>query len=155
MINRRNVLIGLGTGVAAGGAAIGTGAFSQVTATRDVNIDTSDDTEAYVILEAASGADNYVSQEGGQLQIDLDDLNQNSVTEFDSLVEVSLGDDASDDVEIDNVSASIVDETDGIKLLDDNASDEPYEIGLEIDLENHTPTGGEIEITVETIEIED
>jgi len=43
MINRRNVLIGIGTGVAAGGAAIGTGAFSQVEATRDVQVNIIDD----------------------------------------------------------------------------------------------------------------
>ncbi|MFP8889648.1 hypothetical protein ACLI4U_07735 [Natrialbaceae archaeon A-CW2] len=57
--NRRNVLIGLGTIVAGGGAALGTGAFSTVEAQRTVNvniIDEGDIADEFVdiILQAGS-----------------------------------------------------------------------------------------------------
>jgi len=89
MANRRSVLIGLGGLVAAGGAALGTGAFTTVTAERTVNIDTTGDASAFLALEAANRSDNtdsqipnnsttganqneYVREEGGEIVINLD-----------------------------------------------------------------------------------
>jgi len=37
-LNRRNTIIGLGTIVAGGGAALGSGAFSSTEATRDLEV---------------------------------------------------------------------------------------------------------------------
>ena len=50
-MNRRNVLIGLGTVAAGGGAALGTGAFSQVEADRTVSVATSGDSSAFLGIE--------------------------------------------------------------------------------------------------------
>jgi len=89
MANRRNVLIGLGGLVAAGGAALGTGAFTTVTAERTVNIETTGDASAFLALEAANRPDDtdtqisdnsttganqneYVREEGGEIVISLD-----------------------------------------------------------------------------------
>ncbi|WP_136350807.1 hypothetical protein [Natronorubrum bangense] len=50
-MNRRNVLVGLGTIVAGGGAALGTGAFSSVTADRTVTVETAGDADAFLGLQ--------------------------------------------------------------------------------------------------------
>ena len=47
-MNRRNVLAGLGTIVAGGGAVLGTGAFSSVEASRTVTVTTAGDSSAYL-----------------------------------------------------------------------------------------------------------
>ncbi|MDQ2051129.1 hypothetical protein RBH26_11615 [Natronolimnohabitans sp. A-GB9] len=70
-MNRRNVLVGLGTIVAGGGAALGTGAFSSVEADRDVTVETAGDGSAYLEME---GDDDYVTDGGGDddtLELDL------------------------------------------------------------------------------------
>jgi hypothetical protein len=119
MANRRNVLIGLGGLVAAGGAALGTGAFTTVTAERTVNIQTTGDASAFLALEAADRPDDtgtnisdnstgvnqneYVREEGGEIVISLDGntgtdgdaddnstgLNQRAKTRFEDLVTVT------------------------------------------------------------------
>jgi len=89
MINRRNVLIGLGTGVAAGGAAIGTGAFSQVEATRDVDIETTGDDGALLAFEL----DEDLDEGGDTISIDVDDLNLDAKTTFrEALTVINNGD---------------------------------------------------------------
>ena len=106
MANRRNVLIGLGGLVAAGGAALGTGAFTTVTAERSVTVNTAGDANALLAFSAAN--DNpYVEVTGddddgeGVIEINLDGfedsnsdanstgLNQNAVTTFDELVTIT------------------------------------------------------------------
>ncbi|MCU4751892.1 hypothetical protein OB919_07835 [Halobacteria archaeon AArc-curdl1] len=60
--NRRNVLIGLGTIVAGGGAALGTGAFSTVEAQRTVNVNIIDETDlAEEFVDVIFNADKYES----------------------------------------------------------------------------------------------
>ncbi|WP_204366745.1 hypothetical protein [Natrinema versiforme] len=56
-MNRRNVLVGLGTIVAGGGAALGTGAFSSVEAERTVSVTTAGDDSAFLGI---SGNSDYV-----------------------------------------------------------------------------------------------
>ena len=81
-MNRRNVLIGLGTVAAGGGAAIGTGAFSQVEAERTVNIGVNGDASAAVELTANTSVEG-VTQAGGagsELSIKLTNVNDGAVT---------------------------------------------------------------------------
>ncbi|TKX80484.1 hypothetical protein [Halorubrum sp. SD626R] len=98
MANRRNVLIGLGSLVAGGGALLGTGAFTSVEANRTVSVQTAGDADALLAFEAAN--DNpYVSiPTDGQIEINLDNtsgnsnatgLNQNAITTFDELVQIT------------------------------------------------------------------
>ncbi|SER20414.1 Protein of unknown function [Natrinema salaciae] len=59
-------------------AAVGSGAFSSVTATRDVDVDVADDASAYLRLEGTGGANSdYVTDDGngGTLTIDLSPSN--------------------------------------------------------------------------------
>lgn len=59
-------------------AVVGSGAFSSVTATRDVDVEVADDASAYLRLEGAGGANSdYVTQDGngGTLKIDLSSSN--------------------------------------------------------------------------------
>ena len=59
-------------------AAVGTGAFSSVTATRDVDVEVADDASAYLRLQGTGGANSdYVTDDGdgGMLTIDLSSSN--------------------------------------------------------------------------------
>ncbi len=84
-MNRRNVLLGLGTIVAGGGAALGTGAFSSVEADRSATIEVADDSDAYLSL---SGNDNYISDGDGIVEFTFDDLNKDAVTNFDNVFNI-------------------------------------------------------------------
>jgi hypothetical protein len=79
-MQRRNLLIGMGSLAAGGAATIGTGAFSTVTANRTVNVSVADDNDALLAFDA-SGNDNsaYATKSGAQISIDLD--SSNSTTE--------------------------------------------------------------------------
>ncbi len=56
-MNRRNVLLGLGTAAAGSGAVFGSGAFTQVSATRDVAVSVAEDSGSVVELTlGASGS---------------------------------------------------------------------------------------------------
>jgi len=74
MANRRNVLIGLGGLVAAGGAALGTGAFTTVEAQRTVSIDTAGDADAFLGLEVRSDLESSTDN-NGLIQLDLSSAN--------------------------------------------------------------------------------
>jgi hypothetical protein len=106
MASRRSVLIGLGSLVAGGGALLGTGAFTTVTAERTVNVQTEGDADAFLALAPADrdgdGNNEYVSAPGddGTVEIDLSNsgdnsdgsasgLNQNAETTFRNLVNVT------------------------------------------------------------------
>ncbi|MFC4542569.1 hypothetical protein ACFO5R_11630 [Halosolutus amylolyticus] len=82
-LNRRNVLAGLGTIVAGGGAALGTGAFSSVEADRTVNISIADDNDSALLALDADGSSDLVTNDGGSgsdLKFNLDNLNDNATT---------------------------------------------------------------------------
>ena len=96
-MNRRNVLIGLGTVAAGGGAALGTGAFSQVEADRTVNVTTSDDASALLAFSVDTSY-NGISDDSGTadgtndqniVQIDLVDINDEATTTFDAALTVT------------------------------------------------------------------
>ena len=99
MANRRSVLIGLGGLVAGGGALVGTGAFDTVTAERTVSVETAGDANALLGLSPADRGDGdnaYVEQNDGTIEINLDGndegadgLNQNAITTFRNLVQVT------------------------------------------------------------------
>lgn len=107
-MNRRNVLVGLGTIVAGGGAALGTGAFSQVEADRTANIEVTDDAAAFLALEvhtnrdpetgfvqASNGTDADGNQQG-EIEFHFDGtgtdgegLNDSAETYFDNLITIT------------------------------------------------------------------
>jgi len=86
-MNRRKVLVGLGTIVAGGGVAFGSGAFSQVSAQRTIETSTAGDGGAYLSL---SGDGNYVSLDGNQVKFTFDQLNENADSEFDNILKITM-----------------------------------------------------------------
>lgn len=90
-MNRRNVLVGLGTIVAGGGAALGTGAFSSVEANRSMTIQTTGDGSALLALDAATGDFNGVSDgnTGDALELQFSDLNADAVTTFNGVLTIT------------------------------------------------------------------
>ncbi|TKX83991.1 hypothetical protein EXE43_21310 [Halorubrum sp. SS5] len=88
--------------MAGGGALLGTGAFTTVTAERTVSVETAGDASAFLQLVPATENDNdngaYASQEDGTITIELDGdatteggsgLNQNAKTTIRDIVQVT------------------------------------------------------------------
>lgn len=96
-MNRRNVLVGLGTIVAGGGAALGTGAFTSVEADRTVTVQTTGDASAFLSLSPARDGGEYVNDSDDAIEIVLNGsssadgsgLNENAVSRFENLVTVA------------------------------------------------------------------
>lgn len=91
-MNRRNVLVGLGTIVAGGGAALGTGAFSSVEAQRNVNVNVEGDGSGLLgLLSDDATYSQRSSTTDGMLELTFDDgdgsvgFNLNATTTFDPL----------------------------------------------------------------------
>ncbi|NHX34986.1 MULTISPECIES: hypothetical protein [Halolamina] len=100
-MDRRKFIAGLGSLTAAGAAGIGTGAFTSVQANRGLTVDTADDSNAFLAIEAMSGdnADDYV-EDGGNGTVTLDftntdspgsggGVNRDSTTIFDDLLKIT------------------------------------------------------------------
>ena len=83
-MNRRQLLAGLGATAVAGGAALGTGAFTSVEANRSVDVSVADEDQAYLAISPASSANsNFAFQDtssGGKNQLSLDFNAVNGVT---------------------------------------------------------------------------
>lgn len=71
-MNRRTALLGLGAIATAGGAAFGSGAFSQVTADRSVTVTTAGDAAALLELSATDEHTEFVDQSAGTIEFNLD-----------------------------------------------------------------------------------
>jgi hypothetical protein len=95
-LNRRNTLIGLGTIVAGGGAALGTGAFSTVEAGRDVEVGVAEDSDA--LLGLVAGDSDFVNDDDGVLEIELSNANLDAVTTLeDAFIIDNNSDEATDE----------------------------------------------------------
>lgn len=72
-MNRRTFLIGAGSVAAGSAAAMGTGAFTSVSAKRTVNVDTAADNDAFLKLDPSGSTNNaYASNAGnGTVQLNL------------------------------------------------------------------------------------
>ena len=81
-LNRRNVLLGLGTAAAGSGIVFGSGAFTQVAAERNVSVSVDADNADDAVLTFDDGQSDAVNVEDGEASItvgDVVDINQNSV----------------------------------------------------------------------------
>ena len=77
-MNRRNVLLGLGTAAAGSGIVFGSGAFTQVEADRDIDIEIVDDTDADVEINDTDLDTNNAVINDGTLEIDVDGANRDA-----------------------------------------------------------------------------
>ncbi|WP_141212912.1 hypothetical protein [Halorubrum sp. Ea1] len=80
MTKRRKFLAGLGALATGSAAAMGTGAFSTVSAERTVSIEVTGDANAYLGLEASSQYSKFDNK--NRLQVSLNKLNKNARTEI-------------------------------------------------------------------------
>ncbi|MFA1609976.1 hypothetical protein [Halobellus rubicundus] len=128
-LSRRNILIGLGALVGGGGALVGTGAFTTVSAERSVDVSTAGDADAFLQIEDDSS---YV--QGGDndaLQINLDADGGN--TDADS----GFNDEA-------------VTELAGVIRITNNAADESTAtIGLSTEAADSASASGSVTVTVD------
>jgi len=93
-LSRRNVLVALGAVVGGGGALVGTGAFTTVSAERSVEVSTAGDASAFLSLQ---GDGEYVEDNSGNdgtLTINLggpgsSGFNQNAITTLDGVVTIT------------------------------------------------------------------
>jgi hypothetical protein len=94
--NRRNVLIGLGSIAAGAGTLAGTGAFTNITATRNAIVNVTGDASALLSIRAGDNPNGsaYVStRDNGEIEIELSTgsssgVNPNAVTQVDGLLRV-------------------------------------------------------------------
>ena len=113
-MNRRNVLVGLGTAAAGSGIVFGSGAFTQLNADRELTVAVADsDAEGTFSIDVTDDSDSIVADEPGDdsdvaFEIDIEDdvgaLNPGSF--LDTGLEVSF--DVNDDDESFDASASTV-----------------------------------------------
>lgn len=83
-MERRKFIIGVGSLAAGSAAAMGTGAFTSVSADRDVAVTVSDDTDAYLGLQDSGTAnDAYFTTSDGEHSVDFDQIDNDSSTSGD------------------------------------------------------------------------
>lgn len=149
-MNRRNVLIGLGTAAAGSSVVFGSGAFTSVTATRDVTVSLADDdTSAALTLEPTPNSDNaekFVEvDDDGTIGIDVssdtlngdaDGLNPDATTIVRSLFDITNNGSQP-------VLVWVEDQPDGIGFFADNFDSERPDTGIGIGSQSsNAPLGG-------------
>lgn len=101
-MKRRQLLAGLGTAIAGGSLALGTGAFTSVEATRSVNVSVANEDTAYLAISPTDDENaTFVTQDSSannELAVDINDatgtqddgdgVGLDSVYEFDSVFQV-------------------------------------------------------------------
>ena len=124
-MNRRNVLIGLGTAAAGSSIAFGSGAFTQVDANRDVTIEIDADDGAIVQLTDESDTD-LVRLEDDVFEIDTSNITDgDSGFNTDSVIQIGSVNEGGDEPVVDDPAFTI----------DNNLDDDGAEFNLEIDFE--------------------
>ncbi|WP_435359152.1 hypothetical protein [Haloarchaeobius sp. DFWS5] len=103
-MERRKFIIGMGSLAAAGAAAMGTGAFSRTSATRDVRVRAAGDASAQLKLQPTSDYAGYNSD--GLLSLQFDGLNANADVEITDVFRIKNQSDRNVGIFIDEGSAS-------------------------------------------------
>jgi len=90
-MKRRKFLIGTGALAAGSAAAVGSGAFTSVSATRSVDIDVIGDESAYLSLAPCENSPNgeYAEITDGTFTLNISNLNPNAFTRIDNVFEVT------------------------------------------------------------------
>ena len=110
-MERRKFVIGAGALATGSAAAMGTGAYSSVSAERTVSVQTTDDSDAQLAFfaneEYDGDAGEYVEQsDNGTIELTFEDINRDAVTEFDDLFVVQNNGPESVQVRVDNDKGS-------------------------------------------------
>ncbi|OIB58947.1 hypothetical protein [Natrialba sp. SSL1] len=141
-VNRRTTLIGLGTIVAGGGAALGTGAFDTVEADRSVDIETTGDGGALLGLEILSdtlAGDGEADED--VIEFDLDNLNADATTTFEDALEITNNGTEPVTVTIEDESEeNLIGDVDKAMSFTRDSSDSAIDLGTEDDEDEHQAT---------------
>ncbi|WP_152418666.1 DUF1102 domain-containing protein [Halorubrum distributum] len=80
-MERRKFVVGLGALASGSAAAVGTGAFTSVTADRQVDVEVAGDASAYLGIDGtgSSNSSTFVDTSGGEVSFDFSSSNTNSV----------------------------------------------------------------------------
>jgi len=120
-MNRRNVLIGIGTAAAGSGAVLGSGALTSVSANRTLSITTVDDDTASTNVQLSADSSLVTNTGSGnngqsQLEISLDNLNDDATTTLDPAFTVTnnVGD---------GVGVKVTSTVGGVTLTTDSGQD--------------------------------
>ncbi|WP_164471685.1 hypothetical protein [Halosimplex salinum] len=163
-MNRRNVLIGIGTAAVGSGAALGSGALTQVEASRSLSITTQGDGSAFLELNGQSSFVTTTSGANGEdiIQIDLGKLNDQAVTTLSPAFQIvnSFGEGVGVTVNagsgVSGVTLSANGSTDDITTVPQNNGDvnnladtESFQVDVEVD-STGTVSGGDITIVADT-----
>jgi len=106
-MNRRRLLLGMGTTAAGAGAVFGSGAFTQVQAERSVTIGIDEDSAALLQLTPGSGVGSVDTDGSGQLVIDTEQLTNGGNQGFSVGSTVLLGETDGDGIPSELSSASV------------------------------------------------
>ncbi|WP_050032780.1 LamG domain-containing protein [Halorubrum halophilum] len=96
-MERRKFILAIG-GIASTGAAVGSGAFTSVEATRDVSVSVADDTNAYLAMEPldSPNGNQFASTDGDVIALDFSQsgnngsgLGTNSIYNFDKVFQIA------------------------------------------------------------------
>ncbi|MYL68825.1 DUF1102 domain-containing protein [Halorubrum distributum] len=151
-MERRKFVVGLGALASGSAAAVGTGAFTSVTANRSVDVEVAGDANAYLSLQQISGSPNsqqYVTNSSGEIGFDFSDsngdingngngFNPDAVTEVDRLLRVANQGTQDVDVSVDLSSLS-TGSADVSIFADGNSSNSEY-TGSGTDISNTSVT---------------
>jgi hypothetical protein len=93
-LSRKNVLVGIALVAVVSGLALGSGAFTQVEATRGVDLGVNGDSSALLAFSAGDGADgiiqNQTADSGAKvISFNQTNLNENATTRFDRALNVT------------------------------------------------------------------
>jgi len=106
-LSRKNVLVGIALVAVVSGLALGSGAFTQVEASRTVDLGVEGDSNALIAFSDGSGATGIIGSEtdndNSMITLQEDLLNENATTTFEDALEVTNNGD--EDVEL-SVSGS-------------------------------------------------
>lgn len=125
-MKRRNVLAALGALSAGGAVVAGTGAFTSVSANRDVTVQVADDASAFLRIDDTGNASSeYVTENGGEFGIDLTSsnptdaggqgVNANATTVIADLFEIQ--NQGTQEIEVEVTPLSFVDTGSGDTLI--------------------------------------
>jgi len=168
-VSRRNVLIGLGGIVAAGGALVGTGAFTTVQAERSVNVQTAGDSDAFLALAPSDGPNGaYATTSNNTVEIILNGnadteggtgINQDAKTVIRNIIKVTNNgtqDVTSLTLEMADSDGNIVsdDQSDPISFTSDADPSQDFLSGEDILAGNGLSTGNSVQfgLTVDLID---
>ncbi|MCU4743882.1 hypothetical protein [Natronoglomus mannanivorans] len=143
-MNRRNVLLGLGTVVAGGGAALGTGAFSSVEANRTVSIQVAEDDSAFLSLTPSADSD-FVDTDGdGAIRFNLQQFDNGINVNSDLTIEdaFSIGNESGQNLDVE-LDVTDDDESDVSIAFDPGPSYEIDDGESEDDIDMTISTGSE------------